>query len=241
MAERGELMRLGFRTAGDWTVQDLESFARAVRTIYDVLLTLRISRELERARYEYGLDHLREMEESAPDPFTHELFHAWRRALKRWSGRSSMVPLLLSPFGMPLSSVGLPNLPCDEDLFESLDLYAANEDRLQLRRVAMSSPGGFNFEGLGELVEQFRELIRDIWFRNRQERTEGDLRIIAKVLELRDTYPNDEIRMPGHIVKRRYLIVKTAESLRELKDLEEQRKLQAPAENLDYEPPENAA
>jgi hypothetical protein len=41
----------------------------------------------------------------------------------------------------------------------------------------MGSPGWISFEGLGEPIQQMRQFIKDIWYRNRQESRRGDQEI----------------------------------------------------------------
>jgi hypothetical protein len=52
-----------------------------------------------------------------------------------------------------------------------------NPSRLAVATVRMSSPGLVSFEGLGEVMKEFRELIKDFWYRNSQERQKGKLEI----------------------------------------------------------------
>ena len=49
------------------------------------------------------------------------------------------------------------------------------------------------FLGLGELLCELRELLKDLSFRNRQERELGDLSIIERRLEL-SAYPEPDAR-----------------------------------------------
>ena len=91
------------------------------------------------------------------------------------------------------------------------------------------------------LVEQFRELIRDLWYRNRQERAKGDLEIIRQFLELRRDHPDINVPPPRYLQRSRQLIDVTAESVEKLRRLERDGKLVQIPENLDYEPPKSAA
>jgi hypothetical protein len=43
-------------------------------------------------------------------------------------------------------------------------------------------------EGLGEPFRQVREFIKDLWFRNRQERRHGELDLLDRQLELAAKY-----------------------------------------------------
>jgi len=49
--------------------------------------------------------------------------------------------------------------------------------QLQVGRVHLNSPGPISFEGLGEPIRELRELVKDVWYRNRQERSRGDLEL----------------------------------------------------------------
>jgi hypothetical protein len=55
---------------------------------------------------------------------------------------------------------------------------------LRIKRIEIASPGGFTLAGLGEPIREVREFIKDIWYRNRQEREKGDLEILKQKLEL---------------------------------------------------------
>jgi hypothetical protein len=55
---------------------------------------------------------------------------------------------------------------------------------LVIDNIEMASPGGFTLRGLGEPIKEIRELIKDLWYRNRQERQRGDLEILQQKLAL---------------------------------------------------------
>ncbi len=55
--------------------------------------------------------------------------------------------------------------------------YEDSKERIfLLRAVQYRSPGFISFEGLGEIVRQFRELIKDFWWRNEHERQQAKLK-----------------------------------------------------------------
>ena len=62
--------------------------------------------------------------------------------------------------------------------------YMPPSHELVVNRVQMASPGTISLKGLGEPLKQLRELIKDLWYRNRQERKLGDLEIIERQLSL---------------------------------------------------------
>jgi hypothetical protein len=51
----------------------------------------------------------------------------------------------------------------------------------------MASPGRITVSGVGHIIQQFRELLKDLKFRNRQEEQLGELEIARKHLELRQS------------------------------------------------------
>lgn len=228
--------RIGFRTGATWTVGDLEAFASGVGLIYDALLTARIRRNLEQQSSEFLRRTMLDIEKYVQGPFAHEILYEWRRTVERWMQRKGPRLFLFQPYGVPFGADLLADLPPDEEIFANLELHAGRDDHLTLRRAEMSSPGGFSFQGLGDVVQQLRELIRDVWFRNRQDRIEGDLRLIEKVLEMRERHPDADIPLPPPLHRRRFLVDKAAEGVAKLKKLEEERKLLSPPEHLDYDP-----
>ncbi|MFA7335698.1 MAG: hypothetical protein WC028_02850 [Candidatus Obscuribacterales bacterium] len=44
--------------------------------------------------------------------------------------------------------------------------------------------GNFSFAGLAEVVKEFREVLKDLWYRNNQEKTLGELEIADKWMAL---------------------------------------------------------
>lgn len=48
----------------------------------------------------------------------------------------------------------------------------------------MTKPSAFSFKGLGEPLKEFRELIKDLWYRNRQEHDRGEIELAKQCLAL---------------------------------------------------------
>ncbi|MGH9198431.1 MAG: hypothetical protein ACRD1T_22195 [Acidimicrobiia bacterium] len=53
-----------------------------------------------------------------------------------------------------------------------------------IQKIEMASLGGISLRGLGEPLRELRELIKDLSYRNRQERERGDIEIIQQRLTL---------------------------------------------------------
>lgn len=230
---------IGFRSEGDWSGIDLAEFATAVTSIYNVLLVTRVRARLE-ANYLEALESaIRRYERHAGHPLYHEMFRAWRESLHMWRKRRDMPPpfLLLPtfPFGFGQTEPAIPN---DEEIFLNLTRYTSPEERFRVHKIHHASRGGFSFEGIGEIIEQFRELIKDLWWRNRQERVGGDLDLLEKYLKMRRDNPDMEFPLPSYLRKDKYLAETLQKHLQKLHDLEDRGKLQAVPQHLDYVPPE---
>lgn len=118
-----------------------------------------------------------------------------------------------------------------KDVYGAIDSYMDARHRLRVRRVAMGSPGLLTFEGLGEVMEQLRQLIKDLWYRNSQEKALGRLEIIEKCLQVRV-----EHKLPLHPVERaseREMVEIVSDELHNLKELEDSGKLLAIPDHID--------
>lgn len=62
------------------------------------------------------------------------------------------------------------------------------ESRLTIQRIEMGSPGTISLAGLGEPIHQLREFVKDLWYRNRQEKQAGQLEILRQYLALEREY-----------------------------------------------------
>jgi len=82
-----------------------------------------------------------------------------------------------------------------EHLLEHDDQFVRAGSELSVHRIEIASPGGFSFAGLGEPIAQLRELIKDLWYRNRQESERGELEILKQTIALfsQDTLNPEEI------------------------------------------------
>jgi hypothetical protein len=98
----------------------------------------------------------------------------------------------------------------------------------------MASPGGISFAGLAEVMKELREFFKDIWFRNKQEKTMGQLEIIEKYVsvlidinKLNDSQKQLATDLPS-------LCRTLDESVSQLRQLESRKLLADVSENIDY-------
>ena len=222
---------LGFRTAGYWSARDLAAFAESVGQVYDALLVPVLRRSMLEDQTRYALQYLRHFERDL-GPMYFEFLHAWWKYLER-SG-PELNQLVPGPWlALPGFQV---ELPTDRDIYESIAYYALPDQQLVVDRIRMSSPGGISFSGLGEIVEQFRGLIKDLWFRNRQERTLGELQIIEKYLSLQREYPGQDFPPPKGLRADRFLVEQIKGGVDGLKRLEQAGRIEDVGENIDERP-----
>lgn len=68
---------------------------------------------------------------------------------------------------------------------------------LRVAGIRISSPGPISLQGLGEPLRELREFVKDLWYRNRQEKARGDLELESARLKLQELQrqlgaPSDE-------------------------------------------------
>ena len=88
----------------------------------------------------------------------------------------------MTPFGSP-STQQEAEIEIEHLFTRPEKLFPASHE-LRIQRIEMASPGGFSLKGMGEPIQQLRELIKDLCYRNRQEKEQGDLQILKEKLEI---------------------------------------------------------
>lgn len=198
--------RLTLRTGGSWTAAELRELLAAVEIVYGVFLSL---------------DFLETVVEDLADP------------------RRSAIDYLDTSL-LTLLTGGWPSLAAARAAIYSERYYYAfdleREERnflkllersayrwhpagvLRIARVRMESPGLISFAGLGEPLRQVRELIKDLWYRNSQERERGELEIEAIRLFLRSAKKATKLRNPDSLDRS---VLFLADGVRRLRNLEQ--------------------
>jgi hypothetical protein len=238
---------VGFGTTGTWSATDVVTLVSSVSGIYDVLLAHRLQNELQ-ARYvevlEKEIEDYRQFYKGYLDhPLYHDLFNVWRDALRYWRkhGQHALPP---APFPFaPTAGAWVTQAPTVREVHATLHFYADENLRLAIHRIKMGSPGGFSFTGSGELLKQFRELIKDLWYRNKQEKQRGQQQIAREQLEIIDKYlcmrrEHQELNLPPPRLLRAdpLLVAAVNDGVEKLKRLEESEKLLPVADNLQFLP-----
>lgn len=178
---------LEFQTDGTWAaheladlLDDLDATYRTVR----VAKHLAVSHDRQRNR---SLDeqerYWRDCREMGPE--WEMLIHEWTRWL-RHSHKGRMPPPLIpfSPFATGSAANDAQPALDAQFALEHSDTLLTDGHELQVTKIQMASPGGFSLSGLGEPLTQLRELIKDLWYRNRQEREQGELELLQRRIEM---------------------------------------------------------
>jgi len=232
---------LCFRTAGDWTGDDVIKLVSSVNQMYDVFYSYRVVANILR---EQENEYLRSLERSEyifhkylDHPMYEEFYHIWRRMLKDWRKYGRKAPFLMPgfPFQLAIPTTET-NIPAPSEIYEERDLYQSEKDKLIIDRIHIASPGGFSFTGIGEIIQQLRELIKDLWFRNNQEKTKGDLEIIEKYLKLQREYSEYNIPPTTSITVDRKMIRELKNGIEQLRLLENEKKLLPVGEHINDRP-----
>jgi len=179
-----------FATWDTWLGHELAGFASDVATTYRLLLllrTLRRSAEDMAERAAHAQERLwhdfRKFGPPSPDweMLADEWYHWWRKHGRRFP------PLP----GMAMGAGGWAGAPPEPEpeveiqyLIMHPDLFIGPAEDVTVHRIEMASPGGFSFHGLGDPIRQMRELIKDLWYRNRQEQQRGELELLKQRLDL---------------------------------------------------------
>lgn len=62
--------------------------------------------------------------------------------------------------------------------------YITVQEQLKINKIAIASPGHIDFKGIAEVIREVRELIKDLSFRNKQERINGEIDIMERTVKM---------------------------------------------------------
>jgi hypothetical protein len=226
---------LCFRTQGEWTATDVVALMSGVSGIYDAFLSVGIQRRREDEQFRRMERSLERFHKHMDHPMCEEFYMMWLDYMRMWRKERVFMPYP-PPFLFPTP---FPQQPYEQepsafDIFSEIESFVPSEKRLRIRRIEMASPGSFNLSGSGEIVREIRELIKDLWFRNRQEKAKGELDIIDKYLTMRRENSDLNLPPPAGIGNRK--LVKTVqERIHLLRWLERDGKLLSVPEHIEAE------
>lgn len=233
--------KIGFRALGSWSTYDLSIFSSSVGEMYEAFLIREVRYRLEQ-EYLTSLDNFvaesEQLYAQSPSWVFSGLGEQWKKEIDLWKKYG----ILSTPLPIPPFSRNLPfpqptdAIPSYENIHKQIRALSTPDEWLRIHRVRISSPGGFSFTGIGEIIKELRELIKDIWYRNKQEKALGELQIIFNYLEINRKCSQSKIMMSSQLKEKSYLAKIIQRKLLELKSLEEEGKIDSVPENLDYVP-----
>ncbi len=153
---------LVFRTDNKWTANNLKILLTSISKIYEILCKVNIGKEKQVLLL---LKH-RDMDDIFPKKY----------AIKQHFVRMSLLTEVLrtNNFSSPL--IG--------KLFEKEVI----PNSLKIYHIRMGSPGIISFEGIGEILKELRELLKDLLFRNKQEQAIGNYRVLEQYFKMFKAY-----------------------------------------------------
>ncbi len=217
-----------FRTDGVWRAKEVSRFVSSVEGIYEAFLAV----------------HLAKQSRPSPDEMVARSFQQnlsyytlLLEEYERVRGRipeseGLMLPPTIGPGAELLTSLAGQESRYLAFVYDNIRTLAP-ESHLAVGKVRMGSEGFFTLQvlvdGLGEPIRQMREFIKDLWYRNEQEKALGQLEIARQHLDLRRDYA-DMLSGPAGKIP----VAALAEA-NVLKQLESEGKLVDVADNLDPE------
>jgi hypothetical protein len=243
-SEESNLQVIGFKTLGGWTAQDVTLLSTSASHIYDVFHSLRIHRESQEQSLSLYFKMIRRYEKyflrSPESERYHNLLRRWLDLYREYFEKGmpffSKFPILpppAFPFPFPIQAPSIP-IPSAAEIYRDLQRFPIEEEALRIYKVRMASPGGFSFTGIGEIIKEFREFIKDIWYRNDQERQKGQLEVIEKYLSIKQNYPEaSQLGFPPPRAERELAQVLN-HNVNNIRLLEEKGKIGDVGENVDH-------
>ena len=165
----------------------------------------------------------------------------WRELL--YAYKKHKIPYLPpQPIQLPFlmdSKKELPRITATE-IFKNFTQYSNDEQWLKIYRIKIGSLGGFSFTGIGEILKEVREFIKDVQYRNKQNKILGQLEIIDKYLSIRRKHKESNYSSLSSMPSEKELAKVLNEQVNKIRKLESKGKLKNVAENINFLPEQNA-
>jgi hypothetical protein len=218
--------RITFKMSQDWSIRDLALLTTHLEVMYGVLLSLYV---------------LPRLGEDPHHPRWALMSGSGTRLLTRltegWSGSTGVTGWAYDPdlaslrYGDAFIDLASTIRDYDYERADLLRLLHASvyrgmpESVLRVTSIKMSSPGSISLSGLGEPLRELRELIKDLWYRNKQEKRRGELELEILQTHLNRIQADTIIRQENSVDRALIYVANSAEIL---SVLQEQGKLEPP-------------
>jgi hypothetical protein len=229
---------IGFRTSNDWNVSDLSDLLSACSQAYNVFNALDMFRTHNKqplVLYQSIIEIIQPyISDSEEGRLYLQLYKQWLEVYQKYyeKGLLSSLEVLEHP---PLPP---PNIILDFSFSSyslgSLYSHGQQFSSLRIHRIKMESPGGISFAGIADVMRELREFFKDIWYRNKQEKTKGQLEIIEKYISILidfDKLNDNQKQLAADLP----LLCRTLdESVSKIQQLESRKLLADVPENINY-------
>jgi hypothetical protein len=159
---KSEKPLVAFKTLGDWSATESYTLIRSISMIYNVFLVLNLMPDFS-VSPPAGLP-------ADYDRFLYgRLYRSLRIEIESMISRYNTKPDALE---LRLSEV-----------LQNLDQYLSQDEQLMVYRIRLGSEGVFSFTGFAEIINQVREFIKDLSFRNKKEKQLKAFEITEKALD----------------------------------------------------------
>lgn len=159
---------IGFCTDGSWIAEDLATLPRAASRIYDVFSSSRICSRLvvdwQTSNPQRLKLYTKELKGCLPEPDSCKFDQKLERLVTK-----ALAPPPAVPMSYPTGLAYFHYLRSPGQVLSQIAFLASPSERLAVAKATMASPIGFVFTGLAEINKEFRELSKDLWYRNSQE------------------------------------------------------------------------
>lgn len=210
-----------FRTHGVWSASEFSRFITAVERLYEAFLTVHLVRRSVPRMEEQVAKSLQWWNEHYSE--IQDLYKTWSDRPQEVNFGHQIVP---SDFLYTLAIQESSYLAFVHNHIRSV----APEHQLTIGAVRIGSLGFFSFQGLGEVIQQVREFIKDIKYRNKQEENLGKLKVAREHMQFINEYGFDPLAGPANQIP-----LAAIEGSDVLEQLESAGKLEDIAENIDPE------
>lgn len=176
---------IDFRTSEDWLASDLASVLDSLDQMYNVIALARHLGLMEKENLARSLSDAEEnwFRFQKMGPELDMLLHEWTRYLRRAGPEAVRFFPGLLPNVQTSQVSSISNIDQEYGFYlKDPSTFLSQINRLSIKRIKMASPGGFSLKGMGEPIKQLRELIKDLCYRNQQERQMGELELLKKKL-----------------------------------------------------------
>lgn len=234
MPDKVEIDTITFRASErPLLLEDLTELCQAVALIYNAKLSVSLYYLRRQDQIKTFLSNMRG--EKLPFKLDPELL---AQLTRDESLAYKLHRLRIAPF-YPLDD----NYPDATEISRNLHLYSPPSNRCFLYSAVTASPVKLSFAGVADVMKEFREFVKDLWYRNRQEAQEGDLENRMRRLQVERAEADfaNEYLLPAYAKElgesaSPKLIEDVGKGITKIEELQDQGKILSVPEHIEEQP-----